>query len=143
MFPYLLILFTVVPAIELLIIIDVGSHIGSLNTLLFIVFTGILGASLARMQGFIVLTKIQNTVNQGLMPSEELLDGLLILVGGVLLLTPGFLTDGIGFSLLIPLTRLLIKQWIKKRFSHIITQGQTVNFTNSHKPNNGYDDIDV
>ena len=145
MFPYLLLLFTVVPAVELAILIEVGTHIGAGNTILLIIVTGILGASLARYQGFVVLNQIQQNLNKGNMPSEQLMDGLMILVGGIVLLTPGFITDTIGFLLMIPLSRTLIKLWVKKRFEHMIANGQIVTMHNQRprSQNDRYDDIDI
>lgn len=144
MFPYLLLLFTVVPAIELMILIEVGSHIGSLNTILLIIVTGILGAALARLQGFIVIQKIQGNLNAGSLPSSELLDGLMILVGGVVLLTPGFVTDSLGFMLLIPFTRNLIKKLVQKKMEDMLRKGQVVQFrSGGPRKSNGYNDIDI
>ena len=120
MFGYLVLLFTVLPAIELVLLIEIGSNIGAGNTLFIIIFTGVLGAYLARLQGFLVLRKIQDSLNQGIMPSAELMDGLMILVGGIVLLTPGFITDAFGFLLLIPLTRTVIKKLFAKKFEDMI-----------------------
>ncbi len=143
MFPYLLILFTVVPALELVLLIEVGRHIGSINTLLVIVLTGILGASLARYQGFLVLNKIQTNLGKGHLPSEELMDGLMILVGGIVLLTPGFATDALGFMLLIPLTRTAIKKLVRKRMEDMIRKGQIVQVNQFQTRDDGYTDIDI
>ena len=143
MFGYLILLFTLLPALELAIIIKAGTHIGVFNTLFIIVFTGVIGAYLARLQGFIILNKIQSSLNQGNMPSSELLDGLMILAGGIVLLTPGFITDAIGFFLLIPATRAFIKSWVKKFFEEMIRKGNVSNVTQFGHSNNHYDDIDV
>ncbi len=143
MFAYLVLLFTILPAIELVLLIKIGSNIGAGNTLFIIIFTGVLGAYLARLQGFLVLTKIQNNLNQGLMPSAELLDGLMILVGGIVLLTPGFITDTIGFLLLIPATRWIIKKWFAKKFEGVIAKGEAVTLTPFGRPNDHYNDIDI
>jgi len=142
MFVYLVLLFTVLPAVELAILIKVGTIIGTANTLLLIIFTGILGAYLARLQGFFILNRIQNDLNKGIMPSSQLLDGLMVLIGGIVLLTPGFVTDTIGFLLLIPFTRTLIKLWLEKRFEAMIKSGSTVRIT-PFESSNKYDDIDV
>ena len=93
MFGYLILLFTILPALELALLIKVGTHIGVGSTLLIIIFTGTLGATLARRQGFLVLQKIHNDLNHGIIPNSQLMDGLMILTGGILLLTPGFITD--------------------------------------------------
>lgn len=146
MFGYLIVLFTVLPALELVVLIDVGGRIGSLNTILLIIFTGVTGAALARYQGFLVLQKIQANVNKGLLPNDELMDGLMILIGGITLLTPGFITDTIGLLLLIPLTRQGVKIFIRKYFESMIKTGTHNSFT-IHKGNEAsskqYDDIDI
>lgn len=144
MFPYLLLLFTVVPAVELIILIEVGSYIGSLNTLLLILLTGVVGAALARLQGFIVIRKIQNNLNGGNLPSAELLDGLMILVGGIVLLTPGFVTDALGFVLLIPFTRNIIKRLVRRKMEEMLRNGQIVQFRGGGPQGpSRYDDIDI
>src|SRR3989338_11524087 len=129
MFWYFFLLFTILPALELAVLIKVGTHIGVLNTLLLLFLTGIAGAALARMEGFYVLNQIQENLNRGIMPSSELLDGVMILAGGILLLTPGLITDTFGFLLLIPWTRTLIKFWLKKKFEAMMRNGQTVNIS--------------
>lgn len=146
MLGYLILLFTIVPAVELALLIKVGTFIGVGNTLFLIVFTGVVGAALARYQGLLVLMRIQESLNKGLMPSEELMDGLMILVGGILLLTPGFITDVLGLLLLIPWTRALIKIFVRCRFQGMIKQGQAVHFGSFHHQGrrfDRYDDFDV
>ncbi|HSA31460.1 MAG TPA: FxsA family protein [Candidatus Omnitrophota bacterium] len=122
----MIILFTVLPALELALLIHVGSHIGSLNTILLIIMTGVFGAHLARLQGFIVVRNIQTSLERGEMPTEDMLDGVLILIGGILLLTPGFITDSLGFLFLIPIARKPIKYWVRKKIEFRIF-GQTAN----------------
>ncbi|MGI9553662.1 MAG: FxsA family protein [Thermodesulfobacteriota bacterium] len=114
MFIRLISIFILIPLIELVILIKVGSYIGLWPTILIVVLTGILGASLARYQGFMIINKIKSDVNSGRVPAQELIDGLLVLVGGIVLLTPGFLTDIFGFLLLIPQTRFVFKRFVKK-----------------------------
>lgn len=145
MFPYLLLLFTVLPAIELAILIKLGSQIGVTDTLLIIIFTGVLGAMLARYQGFVALQKIQTNMNNGKMPSEELIDGVMILVGGIVLLTPGLITDSMGFLLLIPLTRSFIKIWVKRIFTNMIKNGEGVQIVRFSQTESKKDDdvIDI
>lgn len=106
---YLLGLFILVPAVELALLIEVGSRIGTLSTLALIVVTGIVGASLARIQGFQVLMRIQSSVNRGELPASSLVDGVIILVAGALLITPGLLTDAFGFLCLVPAFRRSLK----------------------------------
>lgn len=123
MFIRLLLLFTLVPVIELYILIEAGRQIGLGMTIAMIFLTGIAGAYLARRQGFELVSRIQNELNQDRMPTEELIDGAMILGGGLLLLTPGFATDLIGFCLLTPLTRRGMKSWIKKWLDRKIGAG--------------------
>ncbi len=111
MFARLLILFTVVPLIELALLIKLGNRIGLWPTIFIVIATGVLGAALARSQGTQVIGAIRAEVAEGRPPTESLINGLLVLVGGVVLLTPGLLTDLLGFSLLIPFTR----NWFKKK----------------------------
>ena len=143
MFGYLVLLFTLVPAIELALLIEIGGAIGAGNTILIIILTGALGAYLARLQGFLILQKIQKDLNQGIMPSSEMIDGLMILVGGITLLTPGFITDAFGILLLIPWTRFLIKKLFSRKFASMITRGQIVRPGPFSRPNDGYNDIDI
>ena len=120
MFGYLILLFTLVPAIELALLIHIGTYIGAGNTIMIIILTGMAGAYLARLQGLLVIQNIQKSLQLGKMPSEDMLDGLLIFAGGIVLLTPGFVTDILGFFLLIPLTRSLFKVLIRKKFHSAI-----------------------
>jgi UPF0716 protein FxsA len=125
MFGKLMLLFVGLPLIELALLIKLGQLWGLWPTITLVVVTGIVGASLARIQGFLVYTRIQNELAQGRVPAEELIDGLLILVGGVVLLTPGILTDLFGFAMLLPLTRLFFKRWLRKHFDSMVQQGET------------------
>lgn len=110
----LILLFTIVPFIELTLLIEIGSHIGTLNTIMIVIITGIIGAFMARIAGFTVLMKIQNNLREGIFPKDELFDGVLILISGAFLITPGLLTDALGFFLLIPFGRLVVKRWLKE-----------------------------
>ncbi len=105
MFGRLVLLFTLVPAIEIYLLIQVGAGIGAMNTLLLIVATGVVGAHYARLQGFHVLQRLQDSMASGHLPANEILDGALLLLGGALLVTPGLLTDAAGLSLVFPPTR--------------------------------------
>lgn len=109
MFARLLILFITIPILELCLFLLLGSKIGIPTTLAIIVVTAILGAWLTKSQGLKALTRYQTALSQGRLPHEEVMDGLLILIAGAVLLTPGFLTDAIGFSLLVPSVRDLVK----------------------------------
>lgn len=122
----LLLAFILIPIVELAILIKVGQAIGVLNTVLIVIFTGMAGAFLARTQGLITLMRIQQDINEGVMPTEKLIDGVMILCGGMLLLTPGLISDVIGLMALIPFTRGLIKRWIKRKIKNMITRGRII-----------------
>ncbi|RMH20833.1 MAG: FxsA family protein, partial [Gammaproteobacteria bacterium] len=95
-------LFIIIPVIEIYLFIKVGAIIGAGNTILIIFVTAIIGAGMLRSQGLQTLAKIQNSLNQFQLPARELVEGVLIVIGGAFLLTPGFFTDTIGFLFLIP-----------------------------------------
>jgi len=107
--------FTIIPIIEIYLLIEIGSMFGALTAVALVILTGFLGAFLARMQGLQTLYRIQESLREGRMPSGELLDALLIGIAGLVLLTPGFLTDSAGFLLLIPVTRNAIKNWLRRQ----------------------------
>ncbi len=113
----LLLAFITVPLVEIVLFIEIGSRIGTWTTLLIVALTAILGATLAHREGLKTWWAIQDKLARGLMPDEELLDGLLILIAGALLLTPGFLTDTIGFLLLYRASRQGVKRWLRRRFT--------------------------
>ena len=125
MFSRLLLLFILVPLLELALLIEIGQRVGVWPTIALVVGTGFAGAALARWQGFLVLGRIQDELRNGHIPAGELLDGLLILAGGLLLLTPGLLTDMAGFSMLIPGTRQRIRQWLRRKFADMVARGET------------------
>jgi UPF0716 protein FxsA len=119
----LFLLFAVVPVIELYVLIQIGGQIGALNTVLLVIGTALLGAILVRHEGIRTLRQIAQSLSQDIVPAEEMIDGLLIFAGGILLLTPGVLTDLFALWLLFPLTRTLFKRWLRKRFDHMIASG--------------------
>ncbi len=102
MFIKLFILFALLPIIELYVLLKVGAIIGPLNTVTIILITAFIGAYLARQEGFRVIGKINQALKEGRTPTRELLSGVFILIGAFFLLTPGFLTDIAGFTMLIP-----------------------------------------
>lgn len=117
-------LFILVPLVELAILYFLHTIIGLEYTILIVITTGFLGAFLARRQGMKTITRIRGNLENGIIPSDDLFHGLLILVGGLLLLTPGLITDIIGFSLLIPQTRRVIGSQIVKAIKRKIQSGQ-------------------
>ena len=126
MFKLLLALIIIVPALEIWLLIFSGKTLGVLITILLIISTGVLGAWLAKYQGIEALRKAQQQMSYGQMPGDVIIDGLCILVGGVVLLTPGFITDAIGFMLLIPATRKLIKPLIYNTLRKMVDRGQFI-----------------
>ena len=116
-------LFVVVPLLELVLLVQLGRWVGLWPTLGLVLTTGIVGASLARAQGLRTLASFQSEVAAGRLPSGPLLDGLAVLVGGAFLLTPGLLTDVVGFSLLIPATRGWIRRRVVKSLKRMQSEG--------------------
>lgn len=116
--------FTLIPAAELALLIYLGGIMGLWPTLGVILLTGALGAWLARAQGMRTMMRIQENMAQGITPAAEMVDGLLILVAGVVLITPGFLTDLAGFLLLIPFVRSSLRKALRARFEKWARQGR-------------------
>jgi len=98
----------------LLVLIRVGGAIGPLNTILFVIFTAVLGAYLVRQQGLATLTKLQQETNAGRVPAMQIAEGVALLFAGAVLMTPGFITDAIGFSILVPPVRQTLIAWAAK-----------------------------
>lgn len=115
-FPKLLLLFTVVPLVELVLLIWLASVTSLLFTLGLIVVSGIVGAAMIKLQGMMVLHRARMEAAAGRFPGGALFDGMLILMGGALLLTPGILTDVVGFSTLIPPVREMYKRFLARTF---------------------------
>ena len=120
----LVLLFVFTPLVELAILIYLGTLIGVLYTILIIVATGLIGAFLARNQGLATFSKIRSSIERGVIPSEEFLHGALILIGGLLLLTPGLVTDMAGFTMLIPKTRKVVVNWVRRLIQRKIQQNE-------------------
>lgn len=112
--------FTLVPVFEIYLLIKVGGHIGAFKTVLLVIATGFAGAYLARLQGLQTMLRVRNSLEQGRMPTEELLDAVLIFAAGLVLLTPGFLTDAVGLLLLFPEIRYHVKRYLKRRLEPYI-----------------------
>lgn len=124
MFIRLVILFTLVPLMELALLIEIGQKIGLWNTIAIVILTGFIGAALARSEGFGIIGRIQSELASGQLPGDSLFDGALVLAGALLLLTPGLITDTLGFALLLPFSRAFIKIYLKKYFSKKINTGE-------------------
>ena len=115
-FPALLAAFLITPIVEIALFLTVGERIGIWPTLAIVVVTAVIGASLVSRQGRAELNALRSTAMSGAIPSKELAHGAMILVAGAVLLTPGFLTDAIGFSLLIPRVREAVRRWFSRRY---------------------------
>lgn len=122
-FSRLLLLFIVVPIAELALLLEVGDVLGVLGTVALVIATGIVGATLARLEGLKLIFDIRNDLDMGRIPAPRLIDGMLILVAAALLVTPGILTDIVGFSLLIPAFRKHFKRWLRDWFRKRINKG--------------------
>lgn len=120
----LLLLFVIVPVVELALLIEIGKDLGFWPTLGLILFTGVLGSSLTKRQGMAIWQQFNSKMQSGQLPGSELVDGLIVLVSGALLLTPGILTDFVGFLGLIPLTRAQIRKYVQKRLKHGQSSGK-------------------
>ncbi len=113
----LFIVFLVVPLVEIWLLIEVGSVIGAIWTVILVVLTAIIGAALVRAQGLATLSRAQAQLRAGELPAVEMFEGVALIVAGALLLTPGFFTDAVGFTLLVPpLRRWLIRTVVERRF---------------------------
>ncbi|MFP4136674.1 MAG: FxsA family protein [Candidatus Acetothermia bacterium] len=117
----LIVLFTAIPIIEIYLLVKVGTAIGVIPTALAVVGTGVLGAVLARKEGVSVLQRTRRKFREGKLPAEELIDGMILLVSGAFLLTPGILTDFIGLIGLVPWFRSKLidygRNWFRKEWS--------------------------
>lgn len=120
----LLLLFTAVPLVELLLLVEIGERIGAGPTVLLVLATGVVGAWLARREGTRSLRQIQTSLAEGSLPARELFHGLLILLAGAFLVTPGILTDVVGFTLLVRPARGRIIAALRSRLEDRISRGE-------------------
>ena len=114
--------FIVVPLVEIYVIVLVGRAIGALDTIGLLLAFSLVGAWLAKHEGFWVMTRMREQLDAGRMPTNELIDGGLVLAGGILLLAPGFVTDGVGLLFLFPPSRALARVLLKRRFRGRVTR---------------------
>lgn len=119
----LILLFTITPLVELFILFQLADVMGAWSTIALVLVTGIAGAALAKSEGRLIIRKIKTEINEGRLPGNEMLNGLCVLVGGALLLTPGIITDILGFSLVIPGLRDIYKVYLKRKFTKMIDEG--------------------
>ncbi len=134
MFLILLLLFTVIPALEIFLFIEVGGQIGAFNTFMIVIVTGVVGAALAKGQGIQILQRIQSDLNTGKLPADQIFHGLLVFGGGLLLLTPGFITDILGICMVFPGTRHIILIFAKDIIMKGVKSGNVHIFTGKPNP---------
>lgn len=140
-FPLFAVLFFIVPLIEIYLLIQVGEVIGAGWTILLVVLTAVLGAFLLRQQGLSTLARFQRNMGQGQLPAQEMLEGVVLVVGGALLMTPGFFTDTLGFLCLFPLSRLLIVKALMKRATVSVMGAQSPGGFSQADPFRREDDV--
>lgn len=119
----LILLFTLLPFVDLVLLLKISEHIGFKYTLLIIIATGFIGAYFSKKEGRYIIAKIKFDISQGKMPADELMGGLCVIVGGAFLLAPGLITDALGFFLVLPITRDLFINIIKNKFKKMLTEG--------------------
>jgi UPF0716 protein FxsA len=120
---WLIAAFVLIPIAELALLLKVGEWLGPARTIFLVVVTGVVGATLAKTQGLMVLREIQKDLAEGRVPAPRLIDGVMILIAGILLITPGLATDTAGFLLLLPPVRKLIRAWLKRWFERKMAEG--------------------
>jgi UPF0716 protein FxsA len=129
---FLFLLFITVPIVEMWVLLQVGSKIGALATIFAVFLTAALGLALLRQQGFNTLLKLNQRMENGQLPAQEIMEGVMLAVGGALLLTPGFITDAIGFACLLPFSRHLLVAGLWQRGVKAAEQGQFTYSSESH-----------
>jgi len=137
---WLFLLFVAVPIVEIALFIQVGGAIGLWPTLAIVVLTAVIGTSLMRAQGLMTLGRLQNALATGQNPADPMAQGAMILVAGVLLLTPGFFTDTVGFLLLVPAIRVALIRWLSAR---VAASGHFTVFSTESRNSHTGDTIDV
>ncbi|NLZ44409.1 MAG: FxsA family protein [Clostridia bacterium] len=136
---WLILCFTVLPVLELWLLIELGGAIGTWPTILLVLGTGAAGAFFAKTQGFFLFHRIVDELRRGNLPGWEMVNGLCVLLGGILLITPGLLTDAAGLFLLIPLTRRLLVELIRRWLAaKLQTTGFYFHYSRPEDPGAGY-----
>jgi UPF0716 protein FxsA len=121
--PILFLLFVLVPVIEIALFIQVGGFLGLVPTLIIVIGTAALGTWLLRQQGLSTLARARSRLDSGELPATQLIEGAILLVGGALLLTPGFMTDAVGFACLVPPSRRWLAAQLASRFQMVAMHG--------------------
>lgn len=120
---FFVVVFVVVPLVELYVLIQVGSAIGALNTIALLLIMGALGGWLMKREGLSAIRRVQTQLQSGRVPTTEVVDGFLILFGGALMLTPGFLSDALGLALLVPPVRARVRKALARRLRARVVGG--------------------
>ena len=142
MFRILFLFFVIVPIIEITVLIHIGELLGAWPTIAIVIFTAWLGAKNVRQQGMTTLQSVQNKMSHGEMPSDEIITGLLLLIAGILLVTPGFVTDIFGLLLLVPKMRTLLINTVQQHIKvNPVMYGAS--FTQSHTSSNNSENTDT
>jgi len=132
-FPVIFALFIAMPIIEIYLLIRVGSSIGALATIGIVILTAVIGTYMLRAQGLSTMNQARSRLASGQIPAMQLMEGFALAIGGALLLTPGFVTDAIGFICLIPVTRRLLIAFLSRRVRFANVSGAA--FTGSQQAN--------
>lgn len=128
---FFLLLFITIPIVEMWVLIEVGSQIGALSTIFLVFLTATIGLALLRQQGVNTLLRVNQRMEQGELPAGEILEGVMLAVGGALLLTPGFITDAIGFACLLPFSRKLLVALLLRQGRVMASYGRNRGFESS------------
>lgn len=142
---FLFLIFIIIPLIEITILINVGEIIGAWYTVGLVLLSAFIGVNMLRYQGLSTLSRAQMRMNSGEIPANEMIEGIILAVGGALLVTPGFVTDFFGFCCLVPFTRHLLVAYLKRHFTVVAARQQSVyqesidpqQFTPQNKPDQG------
>lgn len=123
MFFKLFLMFTVIPFVEVTLLLQLSKYLGIGSTIFMVLFSGLLGAYFVRREGFTIWFRLQKELQEGRVPSDQIFNGLLLLIAGIVLVTPGLLTDALGYILIIPYTREIVKKIIvervKKKYNNV------------------------
>jgi len=139
---FILLLFIVMPILEMWLLITVGGYIGALSTILLVMLTALVGIGLLRAQGFATLWRGREKLQQGKVPAQEMIEGIVLAVSGALLLTPGFVTDAVGFLGLLPFSRVFIVKGMLRKFTLVNSAAGTSGQSYGSEGKNTGDTID-
>ncbi len=120
---FLVVAFLTVPIVEIYLIVEVARYAGILNTVVLLILVSVAGAWMVRREGLGILRRAQEELATGRVPGRQVVDGLLVLVAGALMLTPGFATDALGLALLFPPSRIAVREVLIRRFARRVNLG--------------------